>query len=88
MTESERAALIKLQKDGQEIAGLLAESVAAAAERDGRESRAADFGIAIGPLLAAAWSLARLASDSEAEARAAYTELLRRHADNIDQLAG
>ena len=83
-TPAELALAALMQQDGEEIGAILTSAVAAIAEREGREPRRTDATEGIGVLLAAAWTLVKLADANEDGGRAArYADLLRRHADSV-----
>lgn len=84
---AEQAEAAFLQGDGQEIAAIILNSVAAAAEREGRILSISELcGAGIEPLMAAAWSLAKLACPDEGDARRLFVNHLRRFADNVEAL--
>ncbi|WP_126173462.1 hypothetical protein [Altericroceibacterium xinjiangense] len=84
--EMAQALALKLQQDGKDISAILVENIAAEAERSGRPLDPVNVANAMGPLLSAAWELAKLAHANEAEARVGYSGLLRQVADSIGKL--
>lgn len=87
MNENEMAAAKKLMLDGNEIAAALIEHMTEAAAREGRDPHPNDLAVGLGPLLSAAWQLAKRAiPEDEAAARRLYVEFLRRHADGVERL--
>lgn len=87
MDSKELAAAQKLLLDGNEIAAVLIENMTEAAAREGREPHPNDLAVGLGPLLSAAWQMAKRAlPGDEAEARRLYVEFLRRHADGVERL--
>lgn len=86
-TPNEQAAAAFLEGEGNEIAAIVLNSISAAAEREGRDLSFAELcGAGIEPLIAGAWSLAKLAGPDEAQARGCFVDFLRRFADNIEAL--
>lgn len=72
-------------QDGSEMAGLLFEQIGAAAKREGRAFEPADLGHGVGLLLSAAWQLAKLAGPDKPTSARLYAELIRRHADAVEE---
>lgn len=79
----------KLQVDAGEVAGIVMEWFMAAAEREGRPVNQSDIGELIALFLAAAWECAkRNLSDDPVAGATRYANLLRSHADHIEQCSG
>jgi len=81
------AAARRLEADGKEIAAIVLEHIAADAEREGRPVLLHEVGLALGPLMAAVWTLHQVAYAGNIEAaRETYVKFLRAHADATDRL--
>lgn len=86
-TPADEAHAALWQRDGEDIAGIIAGMIASVSEREGRAPQRTDYSEGIGVLLAAAWNFAKLA-DANPDGRRGqrYAELLRRHADSVERL--
>lgn len=81
-TPEELAAAAFMQGDGTEIMSIVLNSMAAAAEREGREVTFAD---GIGLMLTAAWGFAKMSDPNLDGGRGRrYAALLRQHADAVE----
>lgn len=74
-----------MQREGEEISAIVLNMVQAAADRAGEPLSLHHMTEAIGLMLSAAWTFAKLADADHDGGRAArYADLLRRHADAVE----
>lgn len=79
---------LKWQRDSEDITAIILETVAAAAQSQGRQVEPVDHAAGISILLSASWSLAKLAHHDRAQAVEMFVDLLRRSADGIEAMEG
>jgi hypothetical protein len=79
----EEAASILFDDTAAQITALVAELFTAQAARDRRGLEPLDFLDGAAALIGSAWKMAQLAGE---EHRAAYAEILRRHADAVESV--